>query len=237
VTPAEVWKEIQRQTDDGRIFPQLLKFSGIRLTKMQRDHRGVEFRWLVGPYAQVRAIAQFLRVDAALQIELTQLYVRFGRRDDDRPPSGEHPLKGIGDWGPARTFNLSSVHRITRAKTIARVTDLYDPVSKYWSMRSLESHHIVEKSVLTDLKLNTDDLADDHAPSVLLTAEFHQRFLTPKLASERGFFKEPKNRTASAVCQQLNKIYNDLYPQNSVLSPLRIIAGVIIEVVRDNLFE
>jgi len=235
MTPAEVWKEIQAATDDNRMFPQLARFNGIRLTKILADLRGREFRWLIGPYSQVRAMAQFLRTDSALQAELTQLRVRVGLRDTDRPPTTDHPVKGIGDWGPAANFDLSSVSRVTPGKPVARVTDLYEPVRRYWCARSLESHHIVEKGILRDLGLNKDDLADDRAPSVLLTAEYHQRLFTSEVASERGFFKDTKNHTAAAAYQQLTTIYDELYPRNSVLLPLRVAAGIINRAVRDNL--
>ncbi len=61
-----------------------------------------------------------------------------------------------------------------------RITDVYQAAQNYFASITLESHHIVEKSMLKQIGKNVKDFDDDIAPCVLLKGELHRRLLTPE---------------------------------------------------------
>jgi len=233
MTLDQVWSDIRAKIGNRSASPPFGRFPEIVLTKPQKSHLDRSFCWLIGPFLAVREIAEFLRSEKGLQDELTVLNVRIGRRETDLPPQGQR-IQRIGDKGEANTTDRTQTIDLRKVpgKLMPRVSDLYDPVRKYWAARSLEAHHIVEKGMLADLHLNKRDLNNDRAPTVLLSAEFHQRLFTSEVARERGKFKT-KLQGAQAY-ELLKGIYDELY-NDPVLISLKEIADIINSAVKDNL--
>lgn len=193
-------------------------------------------RWVIGRYCDLEEIAHVLRTDEELRQAFSELSARFGERETDLPPTGKRVTR-IGPLGDPR-FTVAELKRRHARKRLqpgasqpfaARITDLHPEHQRYWKSRTLEAHHIVEKSMLGALGVNTGELQDNVAPCVLAVAEMHQRRYTAKMASERGNFSS--RMTASTASNLLTKIYDDLYGAPTMIQ-LNEIAKIIIEEVR-----
>jgi hypothetical protein len=119
----------------------------------------------------------------------------------------------------------------------SRRTDRFDACREFYKSKTLEAHHIVEKSILGILGLNHGDLDDKAAPCVLVAAELHQQFFTPEVRDYRARFTAPPSDPAKrkehyvAAADELERIYNNLYKPRA-FEPLQDIANEIIKHVR-----
>jgi hypothetical protein len=222
-----IWDKIGQSCDEVSLWvPPFF------LTKPDREAR----RWVIGRFCDLKGIAPVLRTDEELREAFSELSARFGQRETDLPPAGERVTR-IGPLGDPR-FTIAELKRRYARKRrqpgasqpfAARVTDIHPEHKRFWESRTLEVHHIVEKSMLGALGVNAGDLENNVAPCVLAVAEMHQRLYTPEMASERGSFS--RQMSASAASNLLTKIYDGLYA-GPVMTQLNAIAKIIIEEVR-----
>lgn len=215
-----IWQGIANNCDP---VPPVFGFPGLYLTAP--DVTPQAGRWLIGPYNALARLAPQLRTDEQKRDFLADLHVRFGERATDMPPSGSRRPR-IGEKGlPVLSDHLAERRtNVTAGAPAARETDMYENAAKFWATQTLQAHHIVEKSILTALTVNSGDLADSVAPCVLLVAEFHQRLFTSEMAGARGQFQP--TMTGAQAYLELKKIYDSLYAR-PVLAELRVIADLI----------
>lgn len=211
------------------------------------DGEPVTRHWVVGPYHRLTKLAQELRVDKAVQHALRGAC--FGRRYTDLPPAGSRPSGGYR--GPiederkrvekARKEGRAAVNRlltpvdeavfkqrVDNPNTTPRISDEYKVVHQYYAKATLEAHHIVEKSILAELKCNEGDLKDKDAPCVLAFAELHKRLFTPEVGHERNRFT---GMSSSQGARLLRPIYRALYSSPQMADLLKI-AEIIIDHVQ-----
>jgi hypothetical protein len=77
---------------------------------------------------------------------------------------------------PVDVWINTSIHkRKINPNTDERRSDLkeYAQFKEFYSKKTLEAHHIVEKSILGKLELNDGEVDDAVAPCVLVVAELH----------------------------------------------------------------
>src|SRR5262249_24055528 len=110
-----------------------------------------------------------------------------------------------------------------------RRSDQFDVFADFYSKKTLEAHHIVEKSILEALGRNRGDLHNDIAPCVLVVAEPHQQMFTPSVGRLRESF--PRQMPPSVQADGLESIYRELYASNQMADLLKI-ASIIIGQVR-----
>jgi len=187
--------------------------------------------WVIGPYEGLKKLARDLRVDASARASFSQAC--FGRRHTDLPPTGPQPSGGF-----RRAMESAVPHPINPAlinkrqldpNPAPRRSDLYDVFADFYSSKTLEAHHIVEKSILGDLGRNKGDLRNDIAPCVLVVAELHQQIYTPEVSKFRASFSPGMSSHAQAAL--LTTIYTDLYASTQ-MADLLAIANIIIGQVR-----
>jgi hypothetical protein len=188
--------------------------------------------WVIGPYEGLKELARALRVDATARAAFEDAC--FGRRATDLPPTGGQPAGGFRKSMAGATPNAVNPTLIAMRQGInpphaPRRSDLFDVFADFYSKKTLEAHHIVEKSILGDLKRNKGDLRDDVAPCVLVVAELHQQIYTPEVSRFRAWFTAGMSSDSQA--KLLTTIYNDLYASPQMASLLDI-AKVIIGQVR-----
>jgi hypothetical protein len=222
-----IWNKIGQSCDEVSLW-----VPPFYLTKPDLEAR----RWVIGRYCDLKGIAPVLRTDEELRKAFSELSARFGQRQTDLPPAGERVTR-IGPLGDPR-FTIAELKRRHGSKRsqpgasqpfAARVTDLHPEHERFWESRTVEVHHIVEKSILETLGVNTGDLDNNLAPCVLAVAEIHQRLYTAKMAGERGTFS--RQMSASAASNALTKIYEVLY-SGPVMAELNAIAKIIIAEAR-----
>ena len=202
------------------------------LTKPDRETR----RWVIGRFCDLKGIAPVLRTDEELREAFSELSTRFGQRETDLPRAGERVTR-IGPLGDPRFTVAELKRRHARKRRLpgtlqpfaARITDIHPEHERFWESRTLEVHHIVEKSMLGALGVNTGQLENNVAPCVLAVAEMHQRLYTAEMASKRGDFS--RQMSASAASNLLTKMYDYLYAE-PVMIQLNAIAKIIIGEVR-----
>jgi hypothetical protein len=187
--------------------------------------------WVIGPYEDLTRLARDLRVDATAQASFGQAC--FGRRYTDLPPTGPQPSGGF-----RKAIESTVPHPIKPALINARQvdpnptprrSDLYDAFADFYSKKTLEAHHIVEKSILGRLGRNKGDLCDERAPCVLVVAELHQQLYTPDVSKFRASFSGGMSSQEHAAL--LTTIYTDLYASPQ-MADLLAIANIIIGQVR-----
>ena len=207
--------------------------------------------WVIGPYTELQRLAANLRVDTGLQTAFSLAGAGYGRRHTDVPP--------IGPWvGPVRfskaekaaikngelnPIDWALIHmRPAGASQQPRRGDLFDLFAEFYRAKTLEAHHIVEKSILDVLGLNIGDLADSSAPCVLAACELHQQFYTPEVSQVRKQITKstPKDAAASKLTEiyagSENKSDPDRTPgvyESPQMAPLGDVAGVVIDTVRE----
>lgn len=187
--------------------------------------------WVIGPYDDLTKLARDLRVDATARASFGQAC--FGRRYSDLPPTGPQPSGGF-----RKAMESTLPHPINPAlanmrqvdpNLTPRRSDLYDAFADFYSKKTLEAHHIVEKSILGSLGRNKGDLRDAGAPCVLVVAELHQQIYTPEVSAFRASFSRGMSSHEQAVV--LTRIYADLYASTQ-MADLLAIANIIIGQVR-----
>ncbi|HTG45629.1 MAG TPA: hypothetical protein VK633_13990 [Verrucomicrobiae bacterium] len=191
------------------------------------DHPG---RWLIGPYRTLDKLATALKTDNDLRKLMVNHQVRFGERAGDLPPTNARQKRinwdserPVADHAPLRKSE------IVPGSPGARNTDQFSSAETYWESQRLQAHHIVEKSNVKALGIHCapkDVLHDDDAPAVLLTAEFHQRLFTAKMAAQRGQFHS--GLTSQQALAELRAAYHPLYSRR-VSAELKWLADLIIE--------
>jgi hypothetical protein len=146
--------------------------------------------WVIGPYQGLKKLARDLRVDPSARARFGAAC--YGRRQTDLPPTGAPPSGGF-----RRAMETAIPHAVNQALIAQRAdpadpaprrSDLYDVFAAFYAAKTLEAHHIVEKSILAALKRNRGDLGDEIAPCVLVTAELHQQIYTPEVSQFRASF-------------------------------------------------
>jgi hypothetical protein len=215
-----IWDDIAPKC---KRVPAILGYPGLYLTRP--DPTEEKRLWLIGPYEVLARLAPVLRMSAPMRAYLAGLGVRFGQRGNDNPPFGDQQPR-IGPRGEL----LRSDHRPERKAGSAagapasRATDDHVAVARYWNTQTLQAHHIVEKSILGALGVNRGDLADEVAPTVLVSAELHQRLFTAEMAGvRRQYTREMDGETAYA---KLTRHYDHLYAR-PVFRELRTVADLV----------
>jgi hypothetical protein len=187
--------------------------------------------WVIGPYDGLRVLARDLRTDATTRAAFHNAC--YGRRETDVAPTGPQPAGGFRK--PMATAIPHPVNpaliaqRVVDPNPTPRRSDLYDVFAEFYSKKTLEAHHIVEKSILGDLGRNKGDLRNDIAPCVLAMAELHQQVYTPAVAGFRASFTPGMSSAAQATL--LTTIYTSLYASTQMADLLEI-AKIIIAQVR-----
>jgi hypothetical protein len=194
---------------------------------------GTEHRhWVIGPYEGLKKLARELRVDSEARAAFAKAC--FGLRHTDLPPTGAQPSGGFRKAMRGEIPNLVDPSLIPKrgganpAQTPRR-SDLFDVFFDFYSRKTLEAHHIVEKSILGELKRNKGDLQNDIAPCVLVVAELHQQIYTPEVSRFRASFKKGMSNDEQA--NLLTTIYENLY-ESTQMRDLLEIAKLIIGQVR-----
>ncbi len=206
--------------------------------------------WVIGSYKELQRLATNLRADESLRILFSEAGAAFGRRHTDVPPTElstgparfrKDEKKAIKE-GKLNPVNLALLkQRVTPGATMdPRRSDLFTPYAQFYSAKTLEAHHIVEKSMLGTLNLNKGAFHDDNAPCVLVVAELHQQLYTPDVSPSRKQIVKGMKHTDAA--DRLTEIYAGAKPAKPGVLPglyetpqmagLLEIANIIIERVR-----
>jgi len=191
-------------------------------------------KWVIGTYSELRRLTLAWRTDDQLRTSLFNLGARIGRRETDVAPQGDREVKsfkakvkGKNPEVPSETLyqkfaSQRTGHQPDRFKP--RVTDQYEAAKDYFLDQTLEAHHIVEKSILGVLGMNTGELENKIAPCVLVVAELHRRLFTAEVAGSRRLFAGLS--TTVQATRELDRIYGDLY-KDPVMEDLRKISTII----------
>ena len=226
-----IWKAIKSQVcapaPDSRYEAYLTKNPVAFATPSGPDQR----YWVIGPYEGLKKLARDLRTDATTQAAFADAC--FGRRHTDVPPTGAQPSGGfrkkMATEIPKPVNPALLGMRQVDPNLTPRRSDLYNAFADFYSKKTLEAHHIVEKSILGDLGRNKGDLKNDIAPCVLVMAELHQQIYTPEVSRFRASFTP--GMTSAAQATLLTTIYTDLYASPQ-MADLLAIANVIIGQVK-----
>ena len=198
------------------------------------DKLGPSF-WMIGRYRDQTRLATALR-----SVELPQTYVaasrvRFGVRELDRPPVNLERVKRYGasikginvlhDFSGQRNRALARPVRAGEPP-VNRLGDRKENVKQYWATQTPQSHHIVEFNHLRDIGVSNENGSGemDHAqlPCVLLSAEFHQRYISSILKSTHG-------RSESELRGSLAQVYFSMYGRRGPLfQPLWAVSKIIL---------
>jgi hypothetical protein len=222
-----IWIEIKNKICGAVPDPQFEAY----LTKSPvvfTTPNGVEKRsWVIGPYERLKNLARTLRADAKARAAFGNAC--FGLRDTDLPPTGSQPAGGFRkpmETATPNPFNpaLIAMRQGANPSQVPRRSDQFDVFADFYAKKTLEAHHIVEKSILGEIKRNKGDLQDNIAPCVLVVAELHQQIYTPEVSRFRTSFKSGMSNSAQA--DLLDSIYKDLYA-SAQMSDLLQIAKII----------
>ncbi len=146
---------------------------------------------IIGPYKNLAEYSSALRANKPQQSLLSNLEAKFGRRGTDSIPQGPNTKGGFRSkiknrqLTPEQMMALMNQHQRERYDFNRipgfrpRLTDEYAEAASYFNSITLESHHIIEKSMITSLNKSAGDLNDTIAPCVLITGELHRRLFTP----------------------------------------------------------
>ncbi len=212
---------------------QLRPYHSLRITKHNR--------WLIGPYLELKAFATALRYDRVAIDYLRAQQVIFGRREKDIPPTGISLIRSFRskinfskpeeDQGSLkdryltqRDYDRFSMANRDQPLFRARLTDQYTLAKDYYQVITLESHHIVEKSILHQLGVDQGALSPEKAPCVLVAGELHRRFFTPEFSD----FRNRLDKRLDEAREKLHQKYHELY-QDIRMKDLESIAHTIIE--------
>jgi hypothetical protein len=207
--------------------------------------------WVVGPYLELKRLATDMRAVEEVQQQDFSLAC-FGRRNTDLPPTGSQPDGGFRKiveqaltkrWEemennrkaglPVDVWINTWIHkRKINPNTNERRSDLeeYAKFKEFYSKKTLEAHHIVEKSILGKLELNDGELANAVAPCVLVVAELHQQMYTREVSKKRDLFypgmsSEKQTKTLTEIYEgtKVEKGLYDTYHMGDLLEIAKII--------------
>ena len=227
-----VWDQIKNDVCGSRPDPRfeawLTKTPTVFITPSGPEQR----HWVIGPYQRLTALARELRVDASLRTAFRGAC--FGRRHTDLPPTGPQPSGGFRKAIASATPNPADAALIAMRQGVGtnqppRRSDQFDVFADFYSKKTLEAHHIVEKSILEALGRNRGDLNNDIAPCVLVVAEPHQQMFTPNVGRLRESFST--HMPPADQADRLESIYRELYASNQMADLLKI-ARIIIGQIR-----
>lgn len=192
-----------------------------------------DFGWIIGPYNELCDLAHEIAPGGKTWTKFKGHGARLGRRGDDIPPFvvGHVPgfRKKIKGKDPLIVPQKVRNQREDPAQrtTGTRQDDQFPEAADYFEKKGLEAHHIVEKSILGKLGLNSDiaknDFADVRAPCVLVMAQLHRRKFTPGVGSARDDYSS--GMKGSAAKKKLTTLFGGLYDG---MNELDAIAKVII---------
>jgi hypothetical protein len=180
--------------------------------------------WLVGRYRDMTEFAAVLRFDAALRDVLSANRVRLGLRNTDVPPTEIARQKCYGVMVQGETYSkdfaasrLNPMARPVQALepiSINRITDCAGNVKRFWASQTPQSHHVVEFNNLETLgvsrKSGNNGMDYFQLPSVLLAAEFHQRYISAVLKPTHHWNK-------LRLAAEMPAVYSGLYLERSKL--------------------
>lgn len=218
-----IWKEIKSEicgTRPDSRFEAYLTKAPVAFT----TPAGVERRyWVIGPYEELTYLARELRKDATALTAFSNAC--FGRRHDDLPPTGPQPKGGFREPMKTAKPNPADLSLIARRQgadpaQTQRRSDRFDVFGDFYAMKTLEAHHIIEKSILAEIGRNKGDLKNNVAPCVLVAAELHQQIYTPVVSRFRASFSSGMSNGAQA--DLLDSIYKDLYASVQMADLLQI---------------
>jgi hypothetical protein len=189
------------------------------------------FGWIIGPYDELCDVAHEIAPGTSAWARFKAAGAKLGRRGTDLPPFVVGHLPGfrkkIAGKAPAVVPQTVRDQRADPAQRMVgtRGRDEFKEMDAYYLQKGLESHHIVEKSILGRLGVNSGDLADIRAPCVLVMAELHRRMYTPGVGSARDDYTS--GMTGTAASSKLTTLFGGLY-QDPTMADLKAIAQVII---------
>jgi hypothetical protein len=186
--------------------------------------------WMVAKYKDLTTIATALRTNRNLRGFLSDHTVRLGLRATDVPPADLERQKRYGakisGINHATDFTLGRINHTTPpvhsnvAAPGNRRGDREQNVKMFWETQTPQSHHIVENNNLRNLGASSRDQSSPgemdykQLPAVLLTAEFHQRYITAVLRPAQSWGKEKLERD---VTNEYRKLYCN---RSSLFKPL-----------------
>jgi len=222
-----IWNAIKNQVCDTAADRRYEAYLTKRPVAFVINGRPENRHWVIGPYESLKKLARDLRVDATTRASFGQAC--FGRRHTDLPPTGPQPSGGFRTAIAGAVPNpinpaLLSMRQVD-ANPTPRRSDLYGLFADFYAKKTLEAHHVVEKSILGDLGRNKGDLRDDIAPCVLVVAELHQQIYTPEVSKFRTSFSPAMSSQAQAAL--LNTIYEDLYAPAQMADLLAIVRIIV----------
>jgi hypothetical protein len=218
-----------------KVFPD--SFDDILVTSATE---GNEWRWLIGPYYSLTAVATALRINPDLRAELADREVRFGMRDDDvsweddtmgrslQPRIGPRVERPADDY---LSHRVKGTHLpLTTLAPACRQADRFQNVETFWETQTLQSHHIVEYSTLVRVGVSRPEVHNefhrDLLPCVLLVAELHQLYVTAYLRGNRNQFRE--GMSADEAGKVLGDVFDEIYfRKGGVFRPLGEISKII----------
>ncbi len=152
--------------------------------------------WLIGPYGKICALRDRLRTEPYKIDEFVGKYqLRFGRRSYDVFN------KAI--------FTGTSFRKQIEAKppetADRRLTEQYEAASLYYKFKTLEVHHIVEDNIVVKLGKDKGEFMRYFAPCVLVSAELHRRYFTPRMAD----FRDLEKLSKEGLLSKYDQLYSD----------------------------
>lgn len=191
--------------------------------------------WLVGQYKHLTDFATRLRHDQQARNLLVADQVRIGLRGTDIPPANIERQNRYGktiqctdsgrDFAPLRLNQLALP--VTDAQPQNRKTDREQNVKTFWESQTPQSHHIVEFNHLEALGVSHEKGESDmdylQLPAVLLSAEFHQRYIS-------AILKPTHHLGRAKLKTDISFIYSDLYRRRSELfNPVWLVSQIILK--------
>ena len=225
-----LWKTVENLPRCRRVTPP--NQSALFLFQTPLDDTG----WLIGPYKNLTPLATDLRDDAELRQFLSANRVRLGLRDTDVPPADLERQARYGttvqgancnqDFAAARVQPLAPPVQGLTPPPVNRRTDREENVKRFWDSQTPQSHHIVEFNNLETLgvshKIGVAEMDYLQLPAVLLSAEFHQRYISSIL--------KPAQHWGKAKLQaDMVALYRSLYQgRGQLFEPLWQVSKVIL---------
>jgi hypothetical protein len=192
--------------------------------------------WMIGQYNDQTGLATQLRNNEFAQDFVAKERVRLGFRSSDLPPIGlkrqERYGSTIAGTDAGKHFGVQRVNPLTpqvisgQSEPINRRGDREENVRRFWESQTPHSHHVVEFNHLRDLGLSKavglGPMDRGQLPCVLLSAEFHQRYISSILKQTHGWKVE-------RLRSDLPRVYASIYlSRGTPLRPLWEVSRVIL---------
>jgi hypothetical protein len=219
-----VWSKIKTLVCTGPVMSRYDAY----FTKQPVAFSPVPRRWVIGEYDHLKKLATALRNDWTVGMYFGGAC--YGLRHTDVAPTGPQPKGGFRPLPPVPDHpvnqGLINMRQVNPNQT-PRESDLYDKYRDFYAQKTLEAHHIVEKSILGTLGHNKPGtgLENHKAPCVLVVAELHQQMFTREVSKFRTSFHNGMSEYQQALL--LTSIYKDLYASPQ-MADLLWIANIII---------